>query len=64
MAAEAQLLARQQAPPWEPTGAIGTVIGVIGTDIIFIIGAAVVAGSVPQVEDHIRYRTDIAADAC
>jgi len=39
-----------------------TVIMVIGTDIISIIGATVVAGSVLQVEVRIRYRTDIAAD--
>ena len=64
MAAEAQLSAQQPAPPWEPIGVIGTVIMVIGAEIIFIIGATVIAGSVHQAADHMWCRLDIAVDAC
>jgi hypothetical protein len=35
-------------------------IMVVGADLIFIVGAAVAAGSGHQAEDHIRYRSDIA----
>ena len=63
MAAEVPLLARHQAPRYEPTGVIGTVIMVIGTDIIFIIGTMVIAGSVHQMGDHMWCRPDIAVDA-
>jgi hypothetical protein len=59
---EVQLLAQQQAPRYELTEAIGTVIMVIGAGIIFIIGITVDAGSGLQVEDHIRYRVGIAAE--
>jgi hypothetical protein len=62
VAVEVQLSAQQPAPPWELTGVIGMVIMVIGTDITFIIGAMVVAGSALQMADPIRYRIDIAAD--
>jgi hypothetical protein len=62
--AEAQLSAQRPAPPWELIGAIGTVIMVTGTDIIFIIGTTVVAGSVHRMEDHMWCRLDIADDAC
>jgi xanthine/uracil permease len=55
-------LVQSPAQRWVPTGVTGTVIMVIGAEIISIIGATVVAGSVLQVEDHIRYRIDIAAD--
>ena len=34
---------------------------VIGADIIFIIGTAVIAGSVRQAEDHMWFRLDTAA---
>lgn len=64
MAAEARLSAQQLALPWELTDVTGTVIGVIGTDLTFIIGTAVVAGSVHQMEDHMWCPPDIAADAC
>jgi hypothetical protein len=60
--AEVQLLAQQQAPRYEPIELIGMVIMVTGTDITFIIGAAVIAGSVHQMEDRILCRLDIAAD--
>ena len=63
MAAEAQLSVQQPARPWELTGGIGTVTMVIGTAIIFIIGATVVAGSVHQMADHMWCRLDIAVDA-
>ena len=62
MVAEVQLLARQPALPYEPTELIGMVIMVIGVGIIFIIGVTADAGSVLQVEDHIRYQVDIAAE--
>ncbi len=62
MVAEVQLLARQPAPRYEPTELIGMVIMVIGVGIIFIIGVTADAGSVLQVEDHIRYPVGIAAD--
>ena len=61
MVVEVLLLAQQQAPRCELTEVIGTVIMVIGADIIFIIGVTVDAGSVLQVEDHIRYQVGIAA---
>ena len=64
MVAEAQLLAQQPAPLWEPTGVIGTVIMVIGAGIISIIGTMVIAGSVHQAADHMWWLLDIAADAC
>jgi hypothetical protein len=63
VAAEAQLSAQQRAPPWELTGAIGTVIMDIGADITFIIGTAVVAGSAHPMEDHMWCRLDIAIDS-
>jgi hypothetical protein len=59
--AEVPLLAQQQAPRCELTEVIGTVIMVIGAGTISIIGVTVDAGSVLQVEDHIRYQVGIAA---
>ena len=55
-------LVQSPAQRWEPTGVTGTVIKVIGTEIISIIGATVVIGSFLQVEDRIGYRIDIAGD--
>ena len=57
-----QLLAQQRVPRCELTEVIGTAIMVIGAGIIFIIGVTVDAGSVLQVEDHIRYQVGIAAE--
>ena len=62
MVAEVQLLAQQRVPRCELTEVIGTAIMVIGAGIIFIIGVTADAGSVLQVEDHIRYPVGIAAD--
>jgi hypothetical protein len=64
VAAEALLSAQQPALLWQQTGAIGTVTMAIGTDIIFIIGTKVVAGSVRPMEDHTWFHLDIAVDVC
>ena len=63
MAAEVPLSVQQLAPPWELTGVIGTVIMVIGVEIVSIIGTTVIAGSVHQAADHMWCRLDIAVDA-
>ena len=55
MAAAVQLSVQSPVRRWEATGGIRAAI---------IIGATVVAGSVHQAADRIRYRAGIAADTC